>query len=144
MNHSLQWKLLAGFVLVFIAGAMTGAFVAVMHTRHVFVEVHNPELVATQMKERLRSDLNLTDEQIAKISPIMEKTSAQLEQIRMETGQRVHDVFKDSHREIGAFLTDEQKGKLQEMEKRHRRWIHGHGGPGPHHHPPPPDEGPGP
>jgi hypothetical protein len=144
MNQSLKGKLIAGFILVFIAGGMTGAFAAVwVHARHIFVEVHNPSAVATHMKQRLRSDLDLTEDQVAKISPIVEKTATQLEQIRMETGQRVHDVFKDSHREISAFLNEDQKGRLQEMEKRHRRGNHSHGPGGPHH-PPPPDEGPEP
>ena len=36
MNRSLQWKLVAGFVLVFMAGGITGAFVGVAYARHHF------------------------------------------------------------------------------------------------------------
>src|SRR3954465_13910321 len=137
MNGSLKGKLIAGFVLVFLAGAMTGAFFSAIHARHIFVEFHHPEMVASRMKERLRSELKLTREQEAKISPIVEKMAAQLDQIRKETGQRVHQTFMDAHRDISSNMTDEQRKKLQDMEKRHRSFRVMHG---PHGPPPPPDE----
>ena len=102
MNGSLKGKLIVGFILVFVAGAMTGTFFAALHARHVFVEFHGPGMVASRMKERLRSELKLTPEQEAKISPIVDKMAAQLEQIRKETGQRVHQTFMDAHREMSV------------------------------------------
>jgi len=138
MNGSLKGKLIAGFILVFLAGAMTGAFFSAIHARHIFVEFHRPDMVATRMKERLHSELKLTPEQEAKIWPMVDKMSAQLEQIRKETGQRVHQTFMDAHRDMSANLTDEQRKKLHEMEERHRTFHVMHG-PG---HGPPPDEMP--
>lgn len=122
MSRGLQWKLIAGFVLVFIAGGMTGAFLAASYARHAFFGVHQPGLMATRMKERLRSELNLTPDQVARISPIVDKMSGQLEQIRMETAHRVHETFQEAHREMAANLTPEQQRKLKDMERRHRRW----------------------
>src|SRR5262245_2035135 len=60
MNRVLQWKLIAGFLLVFIAGGITGAFVGGSYARHHFFELHHPERIAGRMKERLRAELNLT------------------------------------------------------------------------------------
>lgn len=141
MNGSLKWKLIAGFILVFVAGAMTGVFFASMHARRMFAEFHQPSLVAERMNERLKRELNLTPEQVAAISPMVEKMAAQLEQIRMETGRRVHQTFMDSHREMAAHLTEEQRRKLQEMQARHHAFHRFPGGP---HRPPPGDEGPPP
>jgi Spy/CpxP family protein refolding chaperone len=124
MNRALQWKLIAGFVLVFVAGGITGAFVGGSYARHHFLELHRPERIGAQMKERLRADLNLTPEQVAKISPIIDKTASQLRDIRRDTGQRVHQVMAESHRQMAANLTDEQRQKLQQIEERHRRWRH--------------------
>ena len=87
-----------------------------------------------RMRERLRVELKLTPEQLAKLTPIIEKSTAQLEQIRRETGERVHGTFIQAHREMSAYLTEEQRAKLREMEARHRTW-HGMHGP----HPPPPE-----
>jgi hypothetical protein len=33
MNRALQWKLIAGFLLVFVAGGITGAFVGGSYAR---------------------------------------------------------------------------------------------------------------
>jgi Spy/CpxP family protein refolding chaperone len=137
MNRALQWKLIAGFILVFIAGGMTGAFIAASHSRHMFIVSHRPELMAQRMRERLRHELKLTPEQLAKISPIIDKSTTQLEEIRMETGRRVHETFVQAHREMAANLTEEQRAKLQQLEARHRQWHGMHGS-----HPPP--EGPPP
>jgi Spy/CpxP family protein refolding chaperone len=135
MNRSLQWKLIAGFILVFIAGAMTGAFFAVSHSRRIFIESHEPGVMFERMRERLRVELKLTPEQTAKLSPIIEKSTNELEKIRRETGRKVHETFVKAHQEMAVYLTEEQRAKLARMEARHR---HRHGMHGPH---PPPGGG---
>src|SRR5256884_8919309 len=125
MNRGLQWRLIAGFILVFVAGGITGAFVGGLYARHHFFQLHHPELIGARMKERLRAELNLTPEQLAKISPIIDKTAAQLRDIRRETGRHVHETIAEAHRQMAANLTDEQRQKLQQIEERHRRWHHG-------------------
>ena len=126
MNGALQWKLIAGFLLVFVAGGVTGAFVGGSFARHHFFELHRPERIGARMKDGLRAELNLTPEQLAKISPIIDKTASQLRDIRRDTGQRVHQVIGDAHREMAADLTDEQRQKLQQLEQRHRWHRHHH------------------
>jgi len=128
MNSALKWKLIAGFLLVFVAGGITGMALGGLYARHLFFEFHHPRLVGVRMKERLRTELSLTPEQIAKVSPIVDKTAAQLQEIRRDTGQRVHEIMAEAHKEIAANLTDEQRQKLQQIEERHRRgWRHRHG-----------------
>jgi Spy/CpxP family protein refolding chaperone len=124
MNRALQWKLIAAFLLVFVAGGITGAFVGGSYARYHFFELRHPERIGGRMKDRLRAELNLTPEQVAKISPIIDKTTAQLRDIRHETGRRVHEVIADAHRQMAASLTEEQRQKLQQIEQRHRRWRH--------------------
>jgi Spy/CpxP family protein refolding chaperone len=124
MNRALQWKLIAGFILAFVAGGITGAFLGGLYARHLFFEFHRPEQIGAQMKERLRVELNLTPEQVGKISPIIDKTAVQLRDIRRETGRRVHETIAEAHRQMAANLTDEQRQKLQQIEERHRRWGH--------------------
>ena len=122
MNRALQWKLIAGFLLVFVAGGITGAFIGGSYAQHQFFELHHPERMAGRMKERLRADLNLTPDQLAKISPIIDKTTAQLRDIRRDTGRRVHEIITDAHQQMAAQLTDEQRQKLTQIEERHRQW----------------------
>ena len=123
MNRGLKWTLIIGFLLVFVAGGMTGAFFGASHARHLFFEPPQPGVMGERMRERLRRELSLTPEQMAKISPIIDKTAAQLEQIRHETGQRVHELFMEAHREMAAHLSDEQRATLQAMEASHHQWM---------------------
>ena len=124
MNRAVQWKLIAGFILVFIAGGISGAFLGGLYAQHHFLEFHRPELIGARMKERLRAELKLTPEQVAKISPIIDKTAVQLREIRRDTARRVHETIADAHRQMAVNLTDEQRQKLQQIEERHRRWRH--------------------
>ena len=122
MNRAVQWKLIAGFLLVFVAGGITGAFVGGSYARHQFFELHHPDRIGGRMKERLRAELNLTPEQLAKISPIIDKTTTQLREVRRDTARRVHEIVADAHHQMAAQLTDEQRQKLAQIEERHRRW----------------------
>ena len=123
MNSALKWKLIAGFLLVFIAGCATGVFMTMAIGHHFMFAQHPGGIAAQTMKNRLRWQLHLTDEQMTKISPIVEKTAAQLEEIRGDTGKRVRDVIVESHREISQYLTPEQQQRLKQMEERRRRWM---------------------
>jgi len=124
MNRALQWKLIAGFLLVFVAGGITGAFIGGWYAQNQFFELHHPERIGGRMKERLRAELNLTPEQLAKISPIIDKTTAQLRDIRRDTGRRVHEIIADAHQQMATQLTDEQRQRLNQLEERHRQWRH--------------------
>jgi Spy/CpxP family protein refolding chaperone len=136
VNQALKWKLIAGFILVFVAGGISGAFFGGLYARHLFFGFHDPEQIGARMKERLRAELNLTPEQLAKISPIIDNTAIQLREIRRETARRVHKTIAKAHQDMSANLTDEQRQKLQQIEERHRRSRHGRF---PHE---PPDESP--
>jgi Spy/CpxP family protein refolding chaperone len=138
MNGALKWKLIAGFLLVFVAGGIAGVAMGGFYARHLFFEFHHPGKVGDRMKERLRTELSLTPEQVAKVSPIIDKTAAQLREIRRDTGRRVHEIMTQAHNEISVNLTDEQRQKLLQIEQRHRQWHHHHGGHGSPLEPPPP------
>jgi len=123
MNRALKWKLIAGFLLVFLAGGLTGAFVGASHVRHLFFKFHHSGDLSEKMRERLRRELDLTPEQVAKISPILDKAAAQLQQMRRDTGQRVREILNETHRQMTPNLTDEQRQRLQQIEDQHRRWL---------------------
>jgi Spy/CpxP family protein refolding chaperone len=122
MSATLKWKLIVGFLLVFLAGGMTGAFVGAHHIRRSFFDGPHRGIMSQRMQERLRVELKLTPDQVAKITPIADKAAAQLVQIRRETGRRVRETFRQAHREMSSALTDEQREKLQRIEA--RRWHH--------------------
>ena len=122
MNGALKWKLVAGFVLVFVAGGIAGAALGGLYARHLFFDVHHPRRVGDRMKERLRAELSLTPEQVAKVSPIIDKAGQQLQDVRRSTRNRVREIMAETHREIAVNLSDEQRQKLEQMKERHHRW----------------------
>ena len=94
MNSDLKWKLGLAFLLVFVAGGMTGVFFGVHILRHHMMlgPPHSGD-VPDRMREHMRRTLGLTPEQEKKIAPIVDATSAKLETIRVETAERVRTVI---------------------------------------------------
>jgi Spy/CpxP family protein refolding chaperone len=124
MNCALKWKLIAGLILVFLAGGTLGVFFGASQTFHFLTGPQHSGLLKERMRARFRAQLQLTDEQMAKVSPIIDRTAAELEEVRGSTGRRVREIFAEAHREIAANLTPEQQQKLKDMEARRRRWLH--------------------
>ena len=83
--------------------------------------------------------LDLTPEQETKISPIIDATSAKLEEIRIETAQRVRKAMEESEQQIAPQLTAEQQEKLKKFKEEHHKILMHHG-----FTPPPPDGPPPP
>lgn len=138
MNGALKWKLAFAFLLVFVAGVTTGGLLSTLHMRRHFLGPPHSGAVGDRMREHLRRALDLTPEQAAKISPIVDATSAKLEAIRIETAQRVRTAMEESERQISPELTPEQQKKLQNMKREHQRILMHHGFmPAP---PPPPED----
>jgi Spy/CpxP family protein refolding chaperone len=136
MNSSLKGKLAIAFLLVFVAGAATGAFLGLHHlTHHIVLGPPHSGDVPDKMREHFRRALGLTAEQENKIAPIINATSAKLETIRVETAERVRTVMEQSKKEIAPLLTPEQQKKLDKLDSEHRKMMHLHG-----FLPPPPKE----
>jgi Spy/CpxP family protein refolding chaperone len=142
MNSALKWKLAFAFLLVFVAGAATGAFFGVHHLKqHIILGPPHSGDVPDKMREHFRRALGLTAEQENKIAPIIDATSAKLETIRVETAERVRTVMEESKRAVAPLLTPEQQKKLEKLESQHRKMMVHHGFVPP---PPPKDKSPSP
>jgi Spy/CpxP family protein refolding chaperone len=139
MNNALKWKLAFAFLLVFAAGATTGGLFSVLHVKRHFLGPPHSGAVGDRMREHLRRALDLTPEQAAKISPIVDATSAKLEAIRIETAQRVRTVMEESEKQISPELSADQQKKLQALKREHHKIMLHHG-----FVPPPPDTPPPP
>jgi Spy/CpxP family protein refolding chaperone len=127
-------KMVCGLVALFLAGVVVGGSAGFAAAKRKIV----PQPVAEQKRDqvpkrdfadkwcsRLSSDLNLTADQVEKIKPITEETSAQLKAVHAENNDRVRAIFKGSHERIKAILTPEQltifEQKNREREARIRK-----------------------
>jgi Spy/CpxP family protein refolding chaperone len=136
MTRALKWRIAIGLLLVFLAGTATGFFAGSWHARSAF-KVRHGGMMGDRMRDHITRHLDLTPEQLRVIDPILDRTSAELQAIRAETGQRVSETMKRSQQEMAPHLTPEQQAKAEKMKMRHMRIIKFRGR---HHHGPPPRE----
>jgi Spy/CpxP family protein refolding chaperone len=117
MNASLKGKLVAGFILAFLAGGATGTFFTFHQARNWRTDwTRHSHSVAERMRDRIKSQLDLTPDQVAKIEPILDHTLNELQQIRAETGARVRQVMGETNQAMKPILTEAQWTKLEQIE----------------------------
>ncbi len=116
MSGTLKWKLLAGFVLVFLAGLAAGAFLGAAQSHHHRMDFGHHRSLTDRIRNRMQSRLDLTPEQMQKTAPIFNQAAQEIEAIRAETGRRVHQILAGVDRDLAPELTDQQRAKLQELK----------------------------
>ena len=132
MTASFKGKLIAGFILAFVAGGVTGAFITFHQGSHWRAEFahHHPRSFSERMRQRIQADLDLTPEQARKVQPILDRTDRELQQIRRDTGTRVREVIMQTNQALQPFLTDAQRARLRKLEEHsqdeHRTHRHLH------------------
>ncbi len=122
MSSSLKGKLIAGFIFAFLAGSATGAFFAIHQARYWRQDFGRPShSIAERMRDRIKSHLDLTPEQMSKVDPILDHAVSELQKIRSETGSRVREVMRETNQALRPLLTDAQRANLEKMENDLRR-----------------------
>jgi hypothetical protein len=118
MSASLKAKLIAGFIIAFLAGAAAGAFFTFHNARHWRSAYgHHPHSVTEHLRDRISSELHLTPQQLTKIQPILERAGRQLQEIRAETGAKVRQVMTETDRALKPELTDAQRERLETIQQ---------------------------
>jgi Spy/CpxP family protein refolding chaperone len=77
--------------------------------------------------QRMRETLNLTDEQVAKIRPILQTRNKQLEDLRAESSlpqgearAKAREIRKAARQQINQILTPEQRQKERALRRGNR------------------------
>ncbi len=69
--------------------------------------------------EHLSKDLNLTDDQKAKVQPIIDQAKPQIEAIHKEAMEKMKAVMESTGTQIRPLLTPAQQEKFDAMKKAH-------------------------
>lgn len=69
--------------------------------------------------DHLSKDLGLTDEQKAKVQPIIDQAKPQMRAIHEEAMQKMHALMESIGAQIRPLLTPEQQQKYDAMKKAH-------------------------
>ena len=137
MTRKLKWALTVGVLMVFAAGVATGMFVGARRAHDVLAFKHHRHM-GERMRTHLTRELELTPEQLEKLSPIFDDTSRRLQEIRSESGRRVGETLREAHAAMAPHLTPEQRERAATMKMRHKRHLRRRGshppdGEHPHH-----------
>jgi len=140
MNKS-KLKISAFLLLIFVAGAMSGAAIAwkraSMHRDFPrpgwnkggsFKPPTTDEMVSFVLKD-WKEKLDLTDEQTRQIQPLLHDGIEYVRQIQMKSVEEVREAMSKGDARVAEFLTPDQKVKFEQMQKERARF-----GPGPGHH----------
>lgn len=85
---------------------------------------HGPKHVRKHVKmgnplEDWSKDLNLTDEQKAKVQPIIDQAKPQIEAIHQEAMEKMRVILENSGAQIRPLLTPPQQEKFDAIKKAH-------------------------
>jgi uncharacterized membrane-anchored protein YhcB (DUF1043 family) len=120
MSAPLRWKLLGGFLLVFIAGAVLGVYVGAQQARRHRLQASSHPVLVEKVQRRMQARLDLTPEQLQRTAPVFDATARKLEEIRTDTGKRVREAFTEGDRALAPQLTSEQRAKMETLEAEHQ------------------------
>ena len=118
---SLGKRKFAAYVLViFLAGAGSGALVAWQVARRVPVAPSTPAEIGARLRARFQTQLDLTPEQRHKVDPMIDQAMLRVEAIRQETASHVFANVSQLHEQMLTVLTPEQKTKFEALERERR------------------------
>ena len=90
-------------------------------------EAGQNQAAPAQPNESSRPDLNLTDNQKAQMKKIHQETKAQMEAVNNDSSlsidqkqAKIHAIRRDSHKQVEAMLTPEQRQKMRAWHRAHR------------------------
>lgn len=132
-----KWKIIAGLLLVFVLGALTGALSTgmVLKRQHPFFR-SAPEGRKAFIMKRLSRKLDLSEDQKVRIEAIIDRVQSETFKQMREGRRFMREHLEKGFAEIRKELTPDQQRRFDEMKaERERRWkergrrFHGPGPP---------------
>ena len=82
---------------------------------------HGPKMIHKMKNplEHLSKDLELTEDQKAKVQPIIDQAKPQIEAIHKEAMEKTHAIMESTGAQIRPLLTPQQQQKYDAMKKAH-------------------------
>jgi len=110
-------------VAIFLAGVVTGSVNSIgLAERRAEHRLRVDNLRSTLM-DILRSELELTPEQVSRVEPLVAQACEQYRALTLETVQRVAQLVQDTNRRIGRELTPEQAARLTRLEAERQQQV---------------------
>jgi Spy/CpxP family protein refolding chaperone len=128
------WLIVA---LIFLLGAITGSLLTIAFGPRP--KPPGAQQMGNHWMMHLTERLKLSDDQQAKIRPLVMEAEQQIEQAHREDVDNISKIMQETNAKIAEVLQPDQRAALKEMENERERmfWRHLHGshGPGDFHRP---------
>ena len=120
MTSSSRGKVIGYMAALFVAGLVTGALVGwrVAEAKLGPLLPH-PDITA-MLWDRLNAEVHLTPEQQKQAEPLVQKTGATMQKMRLDHIEEYKKMREELNKQIEPFLTPEQKKLLVEMELKYQ------------------------
>lgn len=117
MNFTGRTKLKIWLVLVavFVLGSVTGAALTGLYTSRARVNRHDRERSVTERFEKMRQELNLTEQQATSVRTILDETRNEYSALRQELRPRFEEPRMKARTKIRALLNADQQTKFDVM-----------------------------
>ncbi|SRR6266404_4934843 len=100
-------------VVVFVLGSITGAALTGLYRSRAGAD--RPEKAMHERFEKMRRELNLTDEQTKSVSAILDETRNEYRSLRAELRPRFEEPRQKARTKIRALLTPDQQQKFDAL-----------------------------
>jgi hypothetical protein len=122
---STRWTVALYMALVFACGGVVGAFAHRLYTVSgvsANVSQRNPEEFRKRFMADMKARLQLTDDQAAKLSVVMDDTRARFRDVREKFEPEMQKIREDQRQKISELLSPTQQAEWQKIaEERQRR-----------------------
>src|SRR5438477_9620105 len=113
MQGHTKLKIWLVLLVVFVLGGVTGAALGGLYRSRASGE--RPEKVMHEHFEKMRRELNLTDEQTKSVSAILDDTRNEYRSLRAELRPRFEEPRQKARTKIRALLTPDQHQKFDAL-----------------------------
>lgn len=119
-----RWKIILSFVVVFGAGALVGSLTTKCTVPPPQIKKDKPrEEFAVKVMRRYVERLQLTDEQVEQIRPLVVQADREMKSVRTIWFRDTRKAAERMNQKVAALLTDEQKVEYAlYLKELHARW----------------------
>jgi hypothetical protein len=122
MNAITKTKFGFYIAMIFVAGVVSGGVIA-FRKAQAKSQLPSMEKVCHRMDGELKSRLGLTEDEFARIRPILEKNTREIQGIHARSLQEIDATIRKHHEELARLLTPGQQQKLVELDAERREFM---------------------